>query len=166
MDNGLISRQAAIELKSEFLNPNVNRETEEQTAIDRAYARGWNSCNTHWIDEISKLPSAQPEIIYCKDINVPANDCISRQAAIDVIIEDKIDGDSLKIITAIGGGDKAETLNMTCDRHAKMLMDPPSVQPEIIRCNGVEYICQNVNSKARRVEADYGCILAERRTDE
>lgn len=57
----LISRQAAIELKSEFLNPNVNRETEEQTAIDRAYARGWNSCNTHWIDEISDLPSAQPE---------------------------------------------------------------------------------------------------------
>ena len=58
----LISRQAAIELKSEFLNPNVNRETEEQTAIDRAYARGWNSCNTHWIKEIIEdLPSAQPE---------------------------------------------------------------------------------------------------------
>ena len=59
--NDLISRQAAIELKPEFLNPNVNRETEEQTAIDRAYARGWNSCNTHWIDEISEMPSAQPE---------------------------------------------------------------------------------------------------------
>ena len=57
----LISRQAAIELKSEFLNPNVNRETEEHTAIDRAYARGWNSCNTHWIKEISELPSVQPE---------------------------------------------------------------------------------------------------------
>lgn len=65
--NDLISRAEAIELKPEFLNPNVNRETKEQTAIDRAYARGWNSCNTHWIDEISKLPSAQPEIIRCKD---------------------------------------------------------------------------------------------------
>ena len=45
--NDLISRAEAIELKPEFLNPNVNRETKEQTAIDRAYARGWNSCNTH-----------------------------------------------------------------------------------------------------------------------
>ena len=58
----LISRAEAIELKPEFLNPNVNRETKEQTAIDRAYARGWNSCNTHWIKEIIEdLPSAQPE---------------------------------------------------------------------------------------------------------
>lgn len=64
----LISRAEAIELKPEFLNPNVNRETKEQTAIDRAYARGWNSCNTHWIKEIIEdLPSAQPEIIRCKD---------------------------------------------------------------------------------------------------
>ena len=56
-----ISRQAVIELKPEFLNPKVNRETEEQTAIDRAYARGWNSCNTYWIKEIRELPSAYPE---------------------------------------------------------------------------------------------------------
>lgn len=62
----LISRAETIELKPEFLNPNVNRETKEQTAIDRAYARGWNSCNTHWIKEIIEdLPSAQPEIIRC-----------------------------------------------------------------------------------------------------
>lgn len=60
--NDLISRAEAIELKPEFLNPNVNRETKEQTAIDRAYTRGWNSCNTHWIKEIIEdLPSAQPE---------------------------------------------------------------------------------------------------------
>lgn len=66
--NDLISRAEAIELKPEFLNPNVNRETKEQTAIDRAYARGWNSCNTHWIKEIIEdLPSAQPGIIRCKD---------------------------------------------------------------------------------------------------
>ena len=52
-------------------------------------------------------------------------DLINRQMAIDVIIEDKICDDSLKIMTALGDGDKAETLNMTCDRHAKMLMSLP-----------------------------------------
>ena len=58
------------------------------------------------------------------------SDLISRQAAIDVIIEDKICDDSLKIMTVLGDRDKAETLNMTCDRHAKMLMSLPSSQPE------------------------------------
>lgn len=58
------------------------------------------------------------------------SDLIERQVAIDAIIEDKICDDSLKIMTAIGDGDKAETLNMTCDRHAKMLMSLPSAQPE------------------------------------
>ena len=55
-------------------------------------------------------------------------DLINRQAAIDVIIEDKICDNTLKIMTALGDGDKAETLNMTCDRHAKMLMSLPPAQ--------------------------------------
>ena len=38
-------------------------------------------------------------------------------------------------------------------------------QCEFFKKVGIEYICQNVNSKARKVDADYGCILAERRTD-
>lgn len=63
---------------------------------------------------------------------------ISRQQAIDVIIEDKICDASLKIMTAMGDGDKAETLNMACDRHAKMLMSLPPAQPEHqwIPCSG------------------------------
>lgn len=60
----------------------------------------------------------------------PMGDLIERQAAIDAIIEDKICDDSLKIMIALGSGDKAETLNMTCDRHAKMLMSLPPAQPE------------------------------------
>lgn len=59
-------------------------------------------------------------------------DLINRQAAIDVIIEDKICDNTLKIMTALGDGDKAETLNMTCDRHAKMLMSLPPVQSDLI----------------------------------
>ena len=41
-------------------------------------------------------------------------------------------------MTAIGGGDKAEALNMTCDRHAKMLMDLPSAQPEYYDYSDIE----------------------------
>ena len=72
----LISRAEAIELKPEFLNPNVNRETKEQTAIDRAYARGWNSCNTHWIKEIIEdLPSVQPERLTDYSFEESCTDC-------------------------------------------------------------------------------------------
>lgn len=35
-------------------------------------------------EELAKLPSAQPEV--AKDTNVPINDCISRQAAIDLML--------------------------------------------------------------------------------
>ena len=56
-----ISRQAAIEAKMEFLNPNVKRDTKEQTEHDRVFAEGWNACNSHWIKEMENLPSAQPE---------------------------------------------------------------------------------------------------------
>ena len=57
----LISRQDAIDAKAEFLNPNVIRETEEQTIIDGAYAKGWNACNSRWIESIRNLPSVEPE---------------------------------------------------------------------------------------------------------
>ena len=57
----LISRQAAINAKQEFRNPNVVRNTEARTAYDRTYANGWNDCNSAWINAIKALPSAQPE---------------------------------------------------------------------------------------------------------
>ena len=59
--NDLISRQAAIDAKQEFRNPNVVRNTEARTAYDRTYANGWNDCNSAWINAIKALPSAQPE---------------------------------------------------------------------------------------------------------
>ena len=58
----LISRQAAIDAKQEFRNPNVVRNTEARTAYDRTYANGWNDCNSAWINAIKALPSAQPEL--------------------------------------------------------------------------------------------------------
>ena len=65
--NDSISRQAAIDAKQEFRNPNVVRSTEARTAYDRAYANGWNDCNSAWIDVVKDLPPAQPEIVRCKD---------------------------------------------------------------------------------------------------
>ena len=59
--NDLISRQAAIDAKQEFRNPNVVRNTEARTAYDRTYANGWNDCNSAWINAIKALPSVQPE---------------------------------------------------------------------------------------------------------
>ena len=55
-------------------------------------------------------------------------DLIERQAAIDVICDDKIDGKSMELMELLGNGLQAETLNMTCDRHVKMLMQLPSAQ--------------------------------------
>jgi hypothetical protein len=57
-----ISRQDVIqECKAEFLNTNVQRQTERQTLIDQSFARGWNACNRQWMNEVLQLPSAQKE---------------------------------------------------------------------------------------------------------
>ncbi len=59
----LVSRQDVIEeCKAEFLNPNVQRETETQTLADQSYARGWNACNRQWIKLVSQMPSTQTEL--------------------------------------------------------------------------------------------------------
>ena len=93
----LISRQAAIDAKQEFRNPNVVRSTEARTAYDRTYAKGWNDCNSAWIDVVKDLPSAQPEIIRCKDCKwygradkrrfYRGTDCLNHR--IDTIVPDK-----------------------------------------------------------------------------
>ena len=59
--NDLIYRQDAEQAKMEFLNTKVTKETEEQTIHDRAYAEGWNDCNSAYIKAIMELPSAEPE---------------------------------------------------------------------------------------------------------
>ena len=58
----LISRQDVLqECKAEFLNTNVQRQTERQTLIDQSFARGWNACNRQWMNEVLQLHPAQPE---------------------------------------------------------------------------------------------------------
>ena len=98
------------------------------------------------------------------------NDTISRREAIDAIMSDKIEGNALSIIVALGDGKQAETLNEACDRHAQLLNDLPSAQPEVIRCKD----CKHYNAGFECLIEGYGiernknwyCADAERRTDE
>ena len=53
-------------------------------------------------------------------------DVISRQDAIDAILADKIDAISLKVMTALGDGRLALTLNDACDRHIRAIDQLPS----------------------------------------
>ena len=111
------------------------------------------------------------------------SDLISRQAAIDAIFNDKIDSNSLEIMTALGNGNEALTVNMTCDRHMLLLSKLPSAQPEIIRCKeckhfhyDMPYVIQGVPVLGHEVCDAWGdgcktdengyCFLAERSTNE
>ena len=99
------------------------------------------------------------EIIYAlqealkgKDINAPTNDCISRQAAIDVV--------------------------KGIDRYfVKYIEEIPSAQPEIIRCKDCKYMTEHYDTDGNAPywtcsewdsETDYDgfCHYAERRTDD
>ena len=55
---------------------------------------------------------------------------ISRQDAINAILADKIDAISLKVMTALGDGKLALTLNDACDRHIRDIEKLPSAEPE------------------------------------
>lgn len=57
-------------------------------------------------------------------------DLIDRQAAIKVILDDKIGEKSLVIMRALGSENEAKSLNMACDRHVEFIKEIPSAQPE------------------------------------
>lgn len=57
MNNDLISRSDLSNVKPEFLNEKVVRDTKYQTAKDRIYAKAWNACNSCWIDIIDEAPT-------------------------------------------------------------------------------------------------------------
>lgn len=63
-----VKKLDAFQAKNEFLNPCVIKNTNEETEYARAYAKGWNDCNSSFIDNIDKIPAADvQEVIYCKD---------------------------------------------------------------------------------------------------
>lgn len=105
---------------------------------------------------------------FAKDINVPINDCISRQAAIEAVLDRcPSDYDS-----------KYECGYYDALKEAvPMLIHVPSVQPNIIRCKDCEswqtdwalndapgiHFCAVVDGFH---EGDWYCADAKRRTDE
>ena len=102
------------------------------------------------------------------------DDLISRQTAIEVIKEDKIDLTNPNVVAvfkATGDFEKVETQVMTCDRHIKILKDLPSAQPEIVMCADcqkyIDYRCrdEHANLNDWRHEDDY-CSFGKRREDD
>ena len=57
-------------------------------------------------------------------------DLIERQDAINAILDDKIGGEALIVMNALGDGRLASTLNDACDRHIRDIEKLPSAQPE------------------------------------
>ena len=57
-----------------------------------------------------------------------------RQIDADILIpliqKDKIEGETLDIIKALGDGLQAETLNQACDRHIKIINSLPTIEVE------------------------------------
>lgn len=88
---------------------------------------------------------------FAKDTNVPSNDCISRQAAIDAFM------------TSTSDGDKAEWCKWVLDQL-------PSARSEIIRCKDCKWFgeigcaIEIVDDSDRPNENDF-CSFAERKTD-
>ena len=55
---------------------------------------------------------------------------IDADTAILLIQKDKIEGETLDIIKALGDGLQAETLNQACDRHINMINSLPTIEAE------------------------------------
>lgn len=53
----LISRNALINNKPEFMNEKVVRDTKYRTTKDRIYAKAWNACNSYWLNTIDNAPT-------------------------------------------------------------------------------------------------------------
>lgn len=77
MNNDLISRDALINTKPEFMNEKVVRDTKYQTTKDRIYAKAWNACNSYWLNTIKNVTAVEevenPLIAKCRDTAINEN---------------------------------------------------------------------------------------------
>lgn len=124
------------------------------------------TCNQLATDCISRQPEKHTE----KRTETHACDCISRQAVTDTVRtiilgffsdEDGVMTNTEKTLLSVN--------KSICDGVRAL----PSAQPEIIRCKDCKWckdadglMCKNPASWVVATECDFGCVLAERRTDE
>ena len=55
---------------------------------------------------------------------------IDADALMETIREDKIEESVMQIMDALGNKWEAETVNLTCERHIKMIDDAPTISPK------------------------------------
>ena len=132
-------------------------ELEKLKSESADYLNGLNSCGEIDYSTYSEAFDFYADLIekayrFAKDTNVPCNDTISRQAAIDVAHE---------LIIPM---DEYRQYNQGINNYCAEIIKLPSAQPEIIRCKDCLMlgVC--------RIERSLGlygyCSQAERRTDE
>ena len=127
-----VSREAAIDAMRKLQKWNVMREDYKNVGF----------LYDDVMFTLEKLPSAQPEV--AKDTNVPNNDCISRQAAIDGIKKEILerDGQFYK--------------GLLVANH--VILHLPSAQPEVLACGSGELV-QESDSLVKDLVKD--CISRE-----
>lgn len=127
------------------------------------YAKNNNIPITELYDILEQMPSAHVNAANLpQTCNQLATDCISRQAAIDIVEE--VENKRLK-----------GEIDLTYAPMIKGINALPSAQPEIIRCRECKYavnvgtpdmMCNKSETWVVATDNDFGCVLAERRTDE
>ena len=134
---------------------------DRQTAIDAADRADYTGLavedvkkvTDEVVKEIKKLPPAQPEV----RTQMSSADCISRQEAIDAVMDEfkRIPTNAIRAKTRI------EAL--------------PPAQPQIIRCKYCKYACIDPERESDEIycsendfwkDDDFYCGYAERRTEE
>ena len=73
---------------------------------------------------------------------------IDADALMETIREDKIEESVMQIMDALGNKWEAETVNLTCERHIKMIDDAPTIDP-VVRCKDCRWW-------DKREESNYG----------
>ena len=155
----------------------IDRQTAIETAIEAAdkWDGGYSSEREEIIRKFfDKVPAVQPTCKpECKPMYADVSDTISRQAAIDAL--DVLCQEHRYRIPG-----KRETYSQyneawqdALDRAEVAIGNLPSVQQEIIRCKDCKYMidtgddlmCDNAKGWVVATASDFGCVLAERRTD-
>ena len=148
----------------------IDRQTAIETAIEAADE--WDGGTSFSRDGIIERRLKMIPAVHVADIGKKAEgDCISRQMAIDALAEQMPESYTLDgSHPADEEIFKAQEVYADCIKTIEQL---PAAQPEIIRCKDCKYMidtgdnlmCDNAKGWVVATTSDFGCVLAERRTE-